>query len=345
MVPAGIDDPRRPSGGNVYDRRVCDGLTTLGWRVHEHPVAGEWPQPGADAHAILAAALAGIPEGAVVLVDGLLASRAPHVMVPQSRRLRLVVLLHMLPSSPGQHPQERQVLSAAVAVVTTSRWARAWVLDHYGLAPGLVHTVPPGVDPANPATGTPSGGRFLCVGAVTALKGHDVLVDALAGLEGGAWSCVCAGALDVDFGFARRLRCRIADTGLAGRVRLTGALSAPELAAAYGESDLLVLPSRQETYALVVTEALARALPAVATDVGGVPEALAGEGGGAIPGQLVPPGDADALAGGLRSWLADASLRHGLRAAASRRRSGLGDWTEPARRLARVLTEATGVRR
>ena len=49
VVPYGIDDPRRPSGGNVYDRRVCRGLVALGWSVHEHAVAGRWPRPDAAA--------------------------------------------------------------------------------------------------------------------------------------------------------------------------------------------------------------------------------------------------------------------------------------------------------
>ena len=33
LVPAGVDDPRRVSGGNVYDRRVRDGLRRRGWEV------------------------------------------------------------------------------------------------------------------------------------------------------------------------------------------------------------------------------------------------------------------------------------------------------------------------
>ena len=46
IVPEGIDDPARPSGGNTYDRRVCRGLAALGWAVHEHAVPGAWPRPG-----------------------------------------------------------------------------------------------------------------------------------------------------------------------------------------------------------------------------------------------------------------------------------------------------------
>ena len=86
IVPEGIDDPARPSGGNTYDRQVCRGLAALGWTVHEHAV------PGAAA---LARAVARIPDGAVVLLDGLIASPAPEALVPEAGRLRQVVLVHM----------------------------------------------------------------------------------------------------------------------------------------------------------------------------------------------------------------------------------------------------------
>src|SRR5712671_4356632 len=75
VVPAGIDDPARPSGGNTYDRRVRDGLTAAGWAVHLHEISG--------AQAALADALARIAHGSVVLLDGLIASSAPGVLVPE----------------------------------------------------------------------------------------------------------------------------------------------------------------------------------------------------------------------------------------------------------------------
>ena len=71
VVPDGIDDPARPSGGNTYDRRVCRGLAALGWTVHERAVPGAWPRPGAEEHAALARAVERIPDGAVAMLDGL----------------------------------------------------------------------------------------------------------------------------------------------------------------------------------------------------------------------------------------------------------------------------------
>ena len=201
VVPDGIDDPRRPSGGNVYDRRACRGLAALGWSVHEHTVPGRWPRPDAPARGAVAAALARVPSGSLVLVDGLVASVVPEVLEPEAGRLRLVVLLHM----PRDELREVAALSAASAIVATSQWTRRWLSDHYALPGNSVYVVPPGVDAAEVAAGTPSGGRLLCVGGVTPLKGHDLLLDALATVDDPAWRCVCVGALDLDLEFVARL--------------------------------------------------------------------------------------------------------------------------------------------
>jgi glycosyltransferase involved in cell wall biosynthesis len=120
-------------------------------------------------------------------------------------------------------------------------------------------------------------------------------------------------------------------------VRLVGALNGRALDDAYADADLFVLPSRAETYGMVVTEALARGLPVVAANVGGVPEALGAGPGGGIPGRLIPPNDSDALAAALRDWLTDGELREQWRAHARARRATLTGWDETARRLAEVL--------
>ena len=60
---------------------------------------------------------------------------------------------------------------------------------------------------------------------------------------------------------------------------------------------------------MVVTEALARGIPVVATDVGGSREALGTTEGFGRPGLLAPSDDADALAAALRAWLTDDALR------------------------------------
>ncbi|MDP9241055.1 MAG: glycosyltransferase, partial [Actinomycetota bacterium] len=97
--------------------------------------------------------------------------------------------------------------------------------------------------------------------------------------------------------------------------------------------------SRAETYGMVVTEGLARGLPAVATAVGGVPEALGPAVDGSPPGLLVRPGDPVAFAGALRCWLGDTELRQRLRHAAEERRRTLSGWSATSGRISRVLAE------
>jgi glycosyltransferase involved in cell wall biosynthesis len=340
VVPEGIDDPERPSGGNAYDRRVSDGLRALGWDVPEYVVAGRWPEGDAPALAALATVLARIPDGAVVMIDGLVASPAPQVMLPEASRLRLVVTVHMpLGTTAAARADERSVLSAAAGVITTSHWTRRWLIDRYDLAPGRVHAAQPGVDAADLAPGTSSGAELLCVAAVAPHKGHDVLLAALAKVADLPWRCTCVGSLHRDPAFVDGLRRQAHGDGIDDRLRFAGPRTGADLDLAYASADLLVLASHAETYGMVVVEALAHGLPIVATEVGGLPEAMGRAADGRRPGLLVPPGDAGAFAAALRDWLSDGELRRGLRRAAHDRRAALTGWPTTADRVADVLAE------
>jgi glycosyltransferase involved in cell wall biosynthesis len=348
VVPDGIDDPGRPSGGNVYDRHVLCGLSSLGWFVHEHAVSGRWPRPDEASLAALAGVIHRIPDDAVVLLDGLVASTAPEVLVPQARRLRVVVLVHMplghRPPDDGAgdaRMRERAVLCAAALVVTTSAWSRRRLLELYELPSDRVHVAEPAVDAADLATGTAAGDALLCVAAVTFDKGHDLLIDALATISNLSWQCACVGSLDREPAFVDGLRRRCADAGLVDRVCFLGPRTGADLHRSYAAADLVVLASRAETYGMVVTEALERGLPVLATEVGGLTEALGHGAGGIRPGLLVPPEDAAALGAALRVWLGDAGLRRRLRAAARQRRESLPRWSATATVLAGFLAAAS----
>jgi glycosyltransferase involved in cell wall biosynthesis len=362
VLPGAIDDPAAPSGGNTYDRRVLSGLAASR-DVYEIAVAATWPHPAPAARAALGRALAELPDGATVLLDGLVAGAVPELLEPQAGRVRLVVLVHLpLGDETGLSPaeaaelsaRERRTLHAASAVVATSTGAARRLETLYDLPPGSVHVAPPGVDHAPLAEGTRDGDRLLCVAAVTPRKAQDVLVEALHSLADLPWTCTLVGALDRAPAFTDRVRdlaatipheAHAADhratdhqaDGTASRVRFAGTRTGEALAAAYAEADLLVLPSLAETYGMVVTEALARGLPVLGTQVEGVPEALGAAPDGTRPGALVPPGDPEALAAALRRWLTEPDLRRRWRAAAVARRAGLRGWDETTRRLSEVL--------
>jgi len=338
ILPGNIDDPMSPSGGNRYDRRVCDELAVLGWSVRELPVRGTWPRPSAASEQALADVLAKIPDGDVVLLDGLIACAAPDSVLPAATRLRLVVLVHSpLGSEAGWGGdldlRERATLHAVAAVVVTSAAAAFRLNEHHDLPLERLYVAEPGVDPANLTQSASDGTRLLVVAAVTPAKGHDVLVEALAEVADLHWSCSCVGTLDRDPAFASTVRTH----RLGNRLRFAGPRTGAALDASYAAADLLLVASRTETYGMAVTEALARGIPVVATDVGGLPEALGQAPDGAVPGLLVPPGDPAAFAGALRRWLTEPGLRDFLRCAAADRRRSLPHWRATALQLGTVL--------
>ena len=349
IVPQGFDDPREPTGGNIYDQRVCAGLAMAGWEVLIAPVGAAGPAGGPDARADLARVVAAVPDGETVLIDGLIASPAAAELLPHAGRLRMTVLLHMpLGADVDAHldagavRSERSVLGAAAAVVATSEWTRRQILTRYRIPASRVHVAHPGADRVT-APARPVRGRLICVGVLSRHKGQDLLIEALARLADRDWRCLLAGSLDRDPDFTDHLRARIAGLGYGHRVRLSGVLTGAALSHAYSTADLLVAPSRTETYGMTVTEALAHGVPVIATAVGGLPEAFGPAADGRGPGQLIPPGDPDALAAALEQWLGDEGHRHRLLAAVRQRQPTLRGWEQTAQDIADALTGRVAV--
>jgi glycosyltransferase involved in cell wall biosynthesis len=333
VVPNNIDDPAQPSGGNIYDSALLAALPAFGWTVRRHRVGTS-----------LRDTLRAVPEGAVVVVDGLLGCADPRALHDAARRLRMVLLVHM-PAGLNGAPRpdtanEAAALSAAGAVIATSNWTRHVLRARHGSLAARVRVAQPGVEPAPHAPGTPAGGQLLFVGAIVAHKGLDVLVRALADVRDLTWECVCVGSLECDPGYVTAVRLLLDEHSLGSRVHLVGAADRDVVAKYYAAADALAAPSRVEAYGMVISEALARGLPVLAAAAGGMAEPM----GGAAdqPGLSVRSGDVAAWSVALRSWLTDAALRQSLRERAALRRTSLPSWSATAARVSDVLAELAG---
>ncbi|MCI0157972.1 glycosyltransferase family 4 protein [Leifsonia shinshuensis] len=328
VVPDAIDDPDRVSGGNRYDQRVRDGLRADGWAVRMVLVTDRGAGPTAGA-------LAQLPENALVLVDGLLATREPAALTVHGARLRLVVLVHLVADAPTD--DQTAALRAARRIIATSDWTRSELLEQDAADPHRIVVAHPGTDPAPATRPSASGGRLLCVATVAPHKGQDLLVRTLIGFaDRDDWTCNVVGSLRVDPDFVEALRAEIDAVGLAGRVRFTGVLTGRALEAAYADADLMVLPSRTESYGMAVAEALAHGVPVLATAVGGLPEAIA------VPGAavLVPPDDVWALHVVLQQWWTDPALRSARATAAFQARAAGRSWSTTTSIVAAALDAA-----
>jgi glycosyltransferase involved in cell wall biosynthesis len=141
---------------------------------------------------------------------------------------------------------------------------------------------------------------LVFIGELRALKGVDVLIEAVAFLarDGRRVTATIVG----DGPDRGAFEAAVAARDLAGAVHFTGAKPARS---AFALGRTLVVPSRAESLPYVILEAAAAGLPIIATNVGGIPEIFGPE-----TGDLVPPGDPVALAAAIAAALHDRAARH-----------------------------------
>jgi glycosyltransferase involved in cell wall biosynthesis len=320
LVPAGVQDSRHPSGGNRYDVELVGALRLAGWRIRMVEV----DRDGTDIDSVLA----DLPEHEPVLLDGLLLERG--IDRPPLAARRLLPLLHMPPSDDGAF----ELLHRVDSVVTTSAWTAERVRGRLPASTPIVVALP-GVRPTRLVGTSPTGRRLRCVGALLPHKGQDVLLAALGRIRSLEWRCELVGPSDVDPAFTRRLLALAADVGIAERVLITGPRHANPVDGLYSGADLVVLPSRTESYGMAVAEALACGVPVIAADTGGVREAIE-----PAAGLLVPPGDPAGLAAALGAWLSRTELRRRLTAAARLASAHRRSWSSAAGVVADLLAAA-----
>jgi glycosyltransferase involved in cell wall biosynthesis len=197
----------------------------------------------------------------------------------------------------------------ADAVLTTSAYCRGAIARHYRVDPNRVRLVPEGIDLARwrrlvaEEPRSSDGATILCVARQYPRKHIADLLRALPAVRQAIPRVRTLIAGDgPEHTALRELAARL---DLGDAVVFTGALPDAELARLYRRADLFCLPSVQEGFGIVFLEAMACALPVVATTASAIPEVVPDR----RSGLLVPPGDVAALAHALVELLARPNLR------------------------------------
>jgi len=325
-VPGALDTP---TGGYAYARRLlaeAPGLTHLA-------LPGGFPFPAEADLDEAARRLRALPPGKSILIDGLALGVLPTDLLCSLPGPVVALCHHPLALETGVCAEdaarlreaERAALAASAHVVTTSATTARILAADFGVPPARLTVAPPGTDAAPRAVGSGGPGvAILAVGSLTPRKGHDVLIQALAGLAELDWKLTIAGP-GRDAACARDLQALIERHGLGPRIRLPGPLDSAELDRAYARADLFVLASRYEGFGMVYTEAMARGLATVGTSAGAIPEATRGA------ALLVAPDDPGALRLALRGLIADRAARRQLADVCWQAAQGFTRWPETAR--------------
>ena len=335
------------TGGYEYDRRIIAGLRGQGWPIDVHELEGTFPYPTEAARKRAADVLAAIPDGTLVLIDGLAGGSLPAEVEHEASRLKIVALVHLpLAAEIGLDREtagllevrERRSLAAAALVVVTGT-TTVDALARYGVVRGRIAVVEPGTRPAPLSRGSTGGPlQLLSVAAITAGKGHEILVRALEAIPQRDWRLTCAGSVDRDPSTAERLRRQLRASGLQDRVLMTGELDDDALELCYDSADVFVLATLHETYGMAVAEALAHGLPVVSTTTGAIPELVGAAGNGEPPaGLLVPPGDREAMTAALSMVVGDPRMRAQFAEGARQVRDRLPTWDTAVDKMSTAL--------
>jgi glycosyltransferase involved in cell wall biosynthesis len=336
-----LGDPYRLTGGYLYHRRMADLAPRFDASIEfvsfpERP----FPVAVADARSILARALRGRAQ--VLLLDSIAAAFLGPWLAVNPPPLPLVGMLHQPPGG-IDHGPPRSTVQAALDRLAWKRARRLLVASDAlaaelvadGIPAAMLQVIPPGRDVAT-AAGPPPGdlrrGRnaaILSVGNWVERKGILSLLDAFALLPAETATLHLAGDEHTEPRYGERVRRRLAQPDLAGRVVRHGPLPIEAVAALYAAADVFVLPSLKEPYGTVIGEAMAFGLPVVGWRAGNLPYLADDE----KEGLIVPPGDTRALAAALLRLADDEPLRRRLGAAARRRAATRPTWEDSARTL------------
>jgi glycosyltransferase involved in cell wall biosynthesis len=333
-----LGDPARLTGGYLYHRRLTELAPAQG-AILEFVSVSDRPFPLAmlDGPSVMAAARERRPD--VIVIDSIAAAFLGPYLTMRPTRVPLVGMLHQPPGGIDHGPVRTHV-QAFLDGVTYRHVRRLLVaseslaeeLQRRGEEPARIKVVPPGRDVAT-VIGAPPGdlrqGRriaLLCVGNWVERKGILSLLEAFAALASDAATLHLVGSTDTEPAYAQRVRTRLAQPDLVGRVAVHGPITVSEVAAMYAAADAFVLPSLKEPYGTVYGEAMAFGLPVVGWRAGNLPYLATDE----REGLLVTPGDMAGLTAGLWRLSEDAELRARLGDAARRRALERPTWDEVA---------------
>ena len=264
-------DLARKTGGYGYDRRVIAEALARGVTLAPVTLPAGFPFPNEEERAETVRILRALPSDVPLLIDGLAFGAFDDAMLDAMPDRVIALVHHPLAYENGLtddqaarlRASERAALACADAVIVTSIATRDLLIADFGVPADLIHVAIPGTDEAPFAHGSGQNAPVIFgAGSLTPRKAWNVLIEALAPLKDQAWTLKIAG----DGPERARLHSLAASFGLADRVTFLGEIDDATLATCYDRADLFVLASLYEGFGMVLTEALARGLPCIATD-------------------------------------------------------------------------------
>jgi len=267
------------TGGHLYNRHMVEGLRQKGHGVKVLRL----DESTMLTHAIeikCSSYFNTLPPGSCVLIDSLVLGNIPGVLKKYSEKLTFIGLIHLpltynpLPGKNRKHIANREVKAMMMTrhLIVTGRFTLRMLMDA-GISHEKISLIEPGVENyprKRYYADLPLG--LLCISNYSQIKGQLLLVRALNRLRNNKWTLQMYGDINTEKPYVTRLKSIIANKKLNDRILLHDTIERNNISEAFLASDLFVLPSRFETYGMVLTESLAHGIPVVTTHAGNIPD-------------------------------------------------------------------------
>jgi D-inositol-3-phosphate glycosyltransferase len=243
---------------------------------------------------------------------------------------------------------EEEVIAGVDRIIASTDAERTDLIGHYGADRSKISVAPPGVDhdlftpglqrSARLRMGWPDVPTVLFVGRIQSLKGPDVALESFARvveMVGNARLVMVGSPSGAD---GRRdladLHRLVKERDLVDRVTFAEPVPHAQMGDVYRASDVVVVPSRSESFGLVAAEAQASGVPVVAANTGGLAHVVP-EGSGGV---LVHGWDPDNWASAVTSVLTDSGLARNLAASGPQHAEGFS-WETAVERILEIYQD------
>lgn len=265
------------TGGYIYNKYIVDGLLLKNYKVSVISLKGNFPHPTQEDLEKCDKILSNLTGDEFLIIDSLILGAIPD-LIPKIKKTIITVGLIHLPISiditgvkkPELSYAEKQAMELTNKLVVTSHFTKNILLQS-GLTIEKISVIEPGIEDYPVKNSYPEKPyNLLCIANYTRSKNHDLLIKSLNQLKEYSWEMNFYGNT-TDIEYFTEIKSLIKKFGLSNRIFLNGPLEREKISEVYLNSDLFILPSKFETYGMVLTEALAHGIPVITTSSGGIP--------------------------------------------------------------------------
>lgn len=270
-------DINTPSGEFIYNKKIVDGMRNRKYKVFVHNLPADFPFPNANSISQFETVVKSIPSDDLLFIPGAVIASSPSIFEEYLKSHKIIAFVHV-PASLSNDltiyqkeialASEKTALAKIKICITSNEYAKD-ALEERGVPSSAICLAKAGTDPYPVKTNYRNLPLdLLSISNYTRKNGLINLIKALSALKNKNWKLICYGVKDYDPNYFDEINQLIKKYGLAERIALNDTIEHDNISEVYLASDLVVLPSDNESFGMTISEALMHGIPVFSSATG-----------------------------------------------------------------------------